>query len=203
MPRIDSRRSVNLPYEPGMPPAPTGTVADIIRYVWDELARVALAMIGQDQPNSMSLSDDQVITPAATPVFTTLFDDGTTPQWINPGSAFDPATGVYTIPQDGVWRIEVAMRIPAFAAPGQRLYYGAIRITITPPGGAPVEYLFYDGGDDTIPLTVTGTLAIPLQQGATVLVEGAVVHPTVTAPQTIQVAFVTQRQSGIGSPFTP
>jgi hypothetical protein len=200
MPRVDDRRSVDLPYVPAPPPTPTGSVWDVVRYVWEEFGRVSLALIGLDQPNSMSLAENETLTPGPTATFVKLFDNGTTPQWINPSTAFDPATGTYTIPQDGVWRIEAALRIPAFAAPGNRLYFGSLRVDITPPVGVATQYLFYDGGDDTIPLTVTATLQLPQLRGATVEIYGAVVHPTVTDPQTVEGAFTTMRESGIGNP---
>ena len=202
MPRVDTRRSVDLPYEPAQPPTPTGSVWDVIRYVWDEFQRISLALIGLDQPNSMSLAEDVTLTPGPAATFELLFDNGTEPQWINPSGAFDAALGRYTVPQDGVWRVDSALRIPAFAAPGNRLYYGAIRIDVTAPLGVPRPYFFYDGGDDTIPLTVTANLLLPLLRGAVVEVYGAVVHPTVVAPQTMESAFYTLRESGIGNPVT-
>jgi hypothetical protein len=177
-------------------------VLDLVRYVWEEFYRISFSLLGLDRPNSLTVSEDDTLTPGPTVVWQRLFDNGVPPSWANPSNVYDPATGVYTIPQDGVWVTDVAVRIPAFAAPGNRLYYGAIRTTITDPDGVPTEFFFYDGGDDSIPLSVSGHLMGPSLQGTTIFHDAAVVHPTVIDPQTVETAQYVYRISGIGNPTT-
>ena len=201
MPRIDSNRGVALPYRPGNPSAPDSNVEQRLRNVWDELTQIAIALAAVDQPVSTSLNVTGTVQVNTTPVWSRLFNTGfTVTPWVNPNNSFDPATGIYTFPQEGVYTVQVECTVTEHTTPANKGYYAGIRATIIPADGSPpIEQITYNGGFDSVPLSVYFQLMRPAQKGTQIYFDVAAVHTQTVGPEQYTASAMYIRQSGTGN----
>ena len=200
MPRVDNNRGLAIPYRPGFPGDGTGTQEEQMRAIWDEFARIAIATAAIDQPVSVGATVAGLIPVGPTIVWTRLFDaDFVNDPWANPSDSFDVQTGVYTVPQEGVYTITMQLTVDAFATPQVKDYYAGIRMTILPAGEVvPVETFSYNGGPDTVPVAVLMTWTGTANSGTAFAFDGTVVHEQVTGTTDYRAVLSVVRMSGIG-----
>jgi hypothetical protein len=202
MPRVDSNRGVPIPYRPGFAPSQGESLEGLARAVWDELQRIGYSLAALDQPMGASVYSSETIVVSKLPAitWTRLFDSGVTDSWANPSAALNSSTGVYTFAQEGVYSIRVRMTNPALPAPGNRSYYGGLRITVTYINGdPPVTYITQNGGFDDVPMTVFGSTLYPFQKGDSFTVDGNLAHDTIATTTTANCALEIVRVSGLGN----
>jgi len=199
MARVAKNRSSDIPYRPGFPTGIGATPEQIVRALWEELTRISIALAGLDQPMGASVtgSESVSISVAPTLVWTRLFDGTVTSSWVRPADAMNAATGVYTIAQEGVYKLFVEMIAPAFATPANKAYYGGIRITLTFADGSPSKVITtFNGGYDSVPLTVFGSYLGPLTLGDKISVDASLDHQSNTGAVVVTSFFQIQRVSG-------
>ena len=198
MPRTDNNRGVALPYRPGFPGDGTGSPEEQLRAVWDELGRIAVVTASIDQPVSTGLGTTATIPVGTTETWDRLFDGNFNGEpWIKPADSFDLQTGVYTIPEEGVYSCTAQLNVNAFDQPGIKDYYAGIRITIDRLGVVE-QFANYNGGLDTQPVSVTLLFTKDLYQGDTFYFEGTAVHENKTGTTPKTAVLQVFRLSGIG-----
>jgi hypothetical protein len=182
MARIDTNRGLAIPYRVGNPGGPNATVEEGLRAVWEELTRVAVSLSQLDQPTSVGAQSAESVPVGTTKNWSRLFNDGFEyPLWENPQTSFDEATGVYTVPQEGVYSIQVVLEFAAFTTPATKNYYGGIRGTVVfADGSGSLVTEAYNGGADTIPVNVTLLRTNRLTKGDTITFDGTAIHETKT-----------------------
>ena len=149
---------------------------DIPRYLSAELLRIEQAFI--QQPAALTVNETGVLTAATTDVWVPLFI-GADPLWEVPSGAFDPATGEWTIPQDGLYQLMLQIEVGAFGA-GNKTYYVGMRGIIQPPAATSYVLTSYSGGADDVPLTASSNSQTFLTTGTTVNAELAITHSQFT-----------------------
>lgn len=170
-----NNRSTYLPYAPGNPPVLDNT-RELGRATWDELIRVAQSLIDLDRPVCLALKSSDTLTATASgQTYSRLFDSTQDViEYEQPGGTMNNTTGIYTIPQEGVYQVYCRMNVPAFPSPQTKSYIGYIRFTLTKAaGGSSTVILESSGLDDTI-LTVQGQGLFPLHRGDTLYFDGAI-----------------------------
>ena len=199
MPRVDNNRGVAIPYRPGFPGAGAGTQEEQMRAIWDELTRIAIATAAIDQPVSVGATVAGLIPVQPTVIWTRLFDaDFVGDPWATPSDSLDVQTGVYTVPTEGVYVINMQLTIDAFATPQVKDYYAGIRLTVSPVDGVPASVFSYSGGPDTVPVSVLITWTGAASQGTAFAFDGTVVHEQVTGTTDYRATLSVVRMSGIG-----
>lgn len=170
-----------------------------MRAVWEELTRIAIATAQLDQPTSVGLRSAGDIPVTLLPTWYILFADNSLEgvPWINPSSSFDTTTGIYTVPQEGVYSFAVTLTVPAFGG-GNKEYYAGIRMTIAPLSGPPIETIQYSGGIDSTPLTVTLSWTYPAAQGGQAAWDATVVHENQLGTVPFDAVLQINRISGLG-----
>lgn len=190
-------RSTYLPYQPGQPPV-LDSARELSRATWDELIRIAQSLIDLDRPASLSVAGSDSITATTSgQTYSRLFDASPSIVHEMPGGCFDPASGIYTVPQEGIYQIYARMNVPAFPSPQNKSYVGYLRYTISRVAGGTITGILESGGfDDTI-LTVQGMSLNPLYKGDQIWMDGAITRAagggTVVVTDTLQI----HRISGI------
>jgi hypothetical protein len=171
-----------------------------MRAVWDELSRIAIATAAIDQPTSLGATVDGQIPVQATIVWYRLFSqDYVGDPWVNPADSFDVQTGVYTVPQEGVYTITMQLTVDAFATPQAKDYFAGIRLTVLEVGApAPEEVFSYNGGPDTVPVSVLMTWTSDAKQGTQFAFDGTAVHEQVTGTTDYRAVLSVARLSGTG-----
>jgi hypothetical protein len=155
-----ARRSAILPYVPSNPP--TGTN----RAVWDEFYKLQQALADLDRPLALSITSTKSIPVQATTVWTRLFNEGIGLEYALPADQFDTTTGIWTVPQEGLYSVTIIVEIPAFPNAGNRLYEATLRTTVHPvDGSADRVVLSKAGGPDEATLRFTATIMRPLSAG--------------------------------------
>ena len=201
MPRVDNNRGISIPYRPGNPAGPDASLQEALRAVWDELNRISIATAAIDEPVSTGAQvSGTVNVTQEPPVYTRIFNSGfLVDPWVNPDDSFDVLTGIYTVPQEGVYSVQAQATISEHSTPQNKNYWAGLRMTLTPPGGAPVQYFSYAGGPDDVPLTVTGLFTQQAQKGAQIYFDLAAVHEQTTGPETYGATLQVIRISGTGN----
>jgi hypothetical protein len=199
MPRIDRNRSLPLTYRPSPPPLPTSSPEEALRAIWEEFQRISLSLSDYDRPVSVSVQGADVIQVGPTATYTVLLDASPTVRWERPGDTFNAGTGTYTAPQEGLYLVMGSLVSDPFPAPATRSYQVLLRITHTPLGGAPVQYVFGGGGVDDQYVTATANVLLALQQGDTLQFAGAGVHPSKSGNNNVAVWMNVVRESGLGN----
>ena len=152
-------------------PAPVPTRAeDLPRYLESEFMRIRESLIAQ--PVALSVTETGTYDVTTTLAWFDLFI-GETPTWETPGGSFDPTTGDWTCPQTGLYQVTLSLEVSPFGA-GNKVYYAGVAIDWT--GATTGRLESTDGGDDSIPLGVTLTGQITIQQGTVLAFEAAIVH---------------------------
>lgn len=168
------KRSTYLPYIPG--PPPTHDTEQLTRATWEELYKIAQSLIDLDRPVSVAVRENIFLNVADPPVFLRLFQ-GDNPEWMQPENFLDPATGIVTIPQSGLYSVQVVLRIPPFVSPNSKDYYGAITTYYTPINTSiQTSWTDVSGGVDDFPITVTSSTLRPLYKGDELYFEAGVTH---------------------------
>lgn len=153
-------RSAILPYVPSNPPK------DINRAIWDEFYKLQQALSNLDIPVAVAVTSTKSIPIQPTTVWTRLFDTGINYDYVLPANQFDITTGVWTVPQEGLYSLTITVEIPAFPNPGSRLYEATLRTTGHPAdGGADTVVLSKAGGPDEATLRFSATFLRPLSAG--------------------------------------
>lgn len=136
------------------------------RSVWDEFYRIAERFVSIDKPAAMALTSTETVPVQATTVWTRLFDTALVYDWQAPGAQHDPATGVWTCPQEGLYAVTVVIEVPAFPQPGSRIYEATLRTTARPIAGGPDKVvLSKTGGPDEAALRLVADFLRPLNRG--------------------------------------
>lgn len=198
MPRIDRNRSLPIPYRPNSPPEPSSTPEQSLRAIWTEFTRIAAALADLDVPLSMAVSNVDTITVGATATYQVMLNASPSISWEEPGGTFNPATGLYTAPSEGLYQIFVTVVSDPFPAPATKSYSVSVRLTETPTVGAPVVRTFAGGGLDDQFVTATSSFLLPLQQGDTLKLEAAGIHATKTGTNVVNARMTVNRISGTG-----
>lgn len=203
MARIDTNRSVAIPYRPGMAPGASSSMGDAMQAVWVELNRIAQSLADTDQPMGAAIraTESLVVTVAPTITWERIFDESITNDWRNPANAFNAATGVYTVPQDGVYQVVARLSAPAFPTPAVKGYALGLRGTIHFVNGTPNQVATtFMGGQDTLPLGCIGTFMQPLVQGDQFWIDAAAVRETTGGTlNNVLCVLEVSRVSGIGN----
>lgn len=199
MPRIDRNRSLPMPYRPNPPPVPSSAIEEILRATWAELERIATSFSDLDRPLSFSATGADSIAVGATATYNVMLNDSPTVIWEQPGGTFNPATGVWTCSTEGLYTINASVVSVPFVAPATKSYSVLARITRTPGVGAPVVYNFAGGGLDDQNVTAVGTVLVPMQQGDTLQLTAAGVHPTKVGTNNVTCYLNVTRESGTGN----
>lgn len=168
-------RNVPLPYDPDQVPS---QVEDLPRFLETELYRIATAM----QANAVSFAIHhpvETVPIGTTPNWAVMFDDGTLPSWDFPGGDFDPNTGIWVCPQDGLYHMATQLEVAPFGS-GNKMYYAGIRLHQERQSVSVNVWEAFDGGDDNIPLGVALTVLIPALQGDVFYTESTAVHENQT-----------------------
>jgi hypothetical protein len=176
---------------------PSSTPEEFIRAVWDELQRIGLSFSDIDRPLSMSAHGADTIQVGATATYSTMLNASPTVDWQQPGDTFNPGTGVWTCPQEGLYLINATIVSNPFAAPATKSYQVSLRLTKA--GSAAGVYTFGGGGVDDQFVTAAATLLLPMQQGDTLVMTGAGIHATKTGPNNVTAYLNVIRQSGVGN----
>jgi acetylornithine deacetylase/succinyl-diaminopimelate desuccinylase-like protein len=180
-------------------------MGEALRSVWEELGRIAQAIADRDQPMSAAVYCSETIPISIAPAVTwdRLFDEGLEYDWRNPATAFDPATGRYTIPQEGVWQVIVRFSAPASPTPANKGYYLALRVTITYADGRPqTQESTAMGGTDDLPLAIVGTFMSKFAKGDSFVIDGASARETVAGTVSGRAVLEVTRVSGAGNNTT-
>ena len=178
-----SSRSSALPYTPSAPPAGE----DVIRAVWDEFFLISQGLANQGNPVSLAIRASEPIAVGPTVVYDRLFDQGLSYDWQQPGGTVNPATGIWTCPEEGLYQISNTVKVPPFPTPADKAYTLHVRVTRDPiTGGPEIIDTFEDVGTDTHILTLTGFLMIPLFQGDQLALDAGVTHETKTGTDIVE-----------------
>lgn len=158
------------PYAPA--PAPNrGEVADLERYVSDELHRVG-SWAQQVNPSVgytvATWSATGVLIDSA-PVWTNLFD-GSTEIVDIPDGQFDPVTGIWTCLDDGFYNVSAALQVVEPLGTGNRDLAIGLRVVLNGTPGT--EWI--TSGSNEFPINVSAAESVPLLVDDTIVFEGAV-----------------------------
>lgn len=191
-------RSLPIEYRPGLPPAALNPdQVDLIRWVQQELYRVSESLIAQ--PVALTATDGPITIPIGDlpAIWSLLFPNVITPVWDVPGGSWNnPTTGLYTIPQFGLYQVGAEAEIAAFGA-GNKTYYGAIRMTVTYANGDPDLVLTQtDGGADDVALGINFNIALPFSQGDILTFEISAVHTQFAGTVDYNAIITILRESG-------
>jgi hypothetical protein len=193
-----TKKSTYIPYTPGLPPTNASLQGELARATWDELHRIATSLIDLDRPVSLSIGSAETLAVSTAPAWARLFDTGVTAEWQQPSGCFEPASGVYVFPQEGLYNIYGRMNLPPFTSPAVKSYKGELRATIVHINGSPnTVYLMESGGLDDQYLTVQGQALYPLLRGDRIYFDGRAIHATKTGTISITATMQIQRVSGI------
>ena len=188
-----TRKNSILPYTPGA--APVGsTDPSLSRASWDELFRIAQALLDLDRPVSMVVLGTDVLQVSATAPYERLIDETVTYPWQAPAGQFTAATGVWTCPQEGLYQISPRMDVPAFATPSTKSIVVSLRATVTTSTVGTITW--DDSGLDDTPTSVGGMGLVAMREGDVVWLDGYVQHPTKSGPITVQTRMQVLRVSG-------
>jgi len=190
------KRSAVLPYTPANPPnEPTGS--RIVRPTWDEFYRIKQALLDLDRPVAVALFATESVPIQPDTVWTRLLDSGVTYDYSLPDDQFNITTGVWTIPQEGLYSVTLTIEIPAFPQAGSRLYEATVRTTKHPVDGSPdVTYLSKAGGPDEAALRFTITFLRPLLSGDQIWFDIDLTEASYTGNVTVTSIFNAVRQGG-------
>ena len=186
-------RSLSLPYDPN--PVPS-SVEELPAFLFDELRRISLALYATPVTFADRESETIEIGPAV--IWRRLFDTGGTPIWEVPGGQFDNATGIWTCPQKGLYSMSATITVQPFGGVGGKSYYAGLRMTVEQNAAIVYQIETSDGGFDDVPLGVTLSGMIPLQQGDQVYVDAAVVHENQTGTVDVVDSWQIIREAGEG-----
>jgi hypothetical protein len=182
-------KSLSIDYQPEPTPY---TIEDLPRYVEQELNKIAQALENASQPVALSVDEQGnfLVTTIVTWVQVLI---GETAGWDVPGGSWDPTTGIYTVPQQGLYSVNAQLEVSPFGA-GNKTYYAGLRL-YRDRGGV-VEFVeSTDGGDDAIPLGVTISGLLPLLQGDRLGLEMTIVHDQFSGTAPYNVAMQIKRES--------
>lgn len=159
------KRSAVLPYTPANPPnEPAGS--RIVRPTWDEFYKLKQALQDLDRAVAVAVVSTKSVPIQATTVWTRLFNTNILYDYLQPPDQFNETTGVWTVPQEGLYDVTATIEIPAFPNPGSRLYEATLRTTGHPADGSPDRVVFSKaGGPDEASLRFTATIMRPLSAG--------------------------------------
>lgn len=157
---------VQQPYNPTNPP---DEFQDWPRWLMEELFRIAGAL--RSDPVVMAVDDTDTITIGTLPT-TVILGIGDASVIDIPSGAWDPVTGIWTCPLDGIYQVTAQVYIPAFGS-GNKTYFGSIEVNELAPNPKRIAVSF-DGGADDVPLGIT--LAEP-----NLILAGTTIQATLTA----------------------
>ena len=201
MARNTQARSVTIPYRVGIRPRDSAPPAESIRAVYDELSKVAQALADYDRPVVATLSATDTLAVGAAPAFERIFDEGVDAEWIKPEDTFDPVTGIWTCPQEGLYQVYAKAVIEPLNAPANKSYVIELRGTIDRlndwiPDGVATSY--GSGLDDQYVTAITMILS-PFARGDRLWFDARAIPPTKTGNELCTCTLQISRQSGIGS----
>jgi len=165
-------RSLVEPYYPH--PAPDNP-ADLNRYIYLELIRIAEAI--RAQPVALTVMEADDYTVGSVPAWTQVFL-GADPDWDVPGGNFDPITGDGTCSQSGLYTLSAQLEVEPYGS-GNKNYYAGIQVRIDRDAVITIHEST-DGGVDNIPLGVSLSGQVPLLAGDIVSTYIDIVHETFT-----------------------
>lgn len=135
------------------------------RAVWDEFYRIALTLAQLDRPMCLAIATTEDINVDLAPAYSRMLNNGTPPIFSAPEGMLDSATGVITMPMEGLWQINVIVSVPPFLAAGNRDYILDVVLTLTPTVGPPVVRTLSSNGNDTQDLSNTAAALIRALRG--------------------------------------
>lgn len=180
-------RSLQEQYYPA--PVPRDT-KDLPRYLETEFYRIRERLIAQPVSTTLQETGDF---PTTTTVSWTQTFIGVTPTWDIPGGAWDPATGIYTVPQEGLYSVNQQLEVSPFGL-GNKNYYAGLAF-IRDRDGTITRFEATDGGVDNIPLGVTQMGMLYLLQGDKLTMEMTVVHEQTSGTAPYKLGFQILRVS--------
>jgi len=173
-----SDRSSVIPYAPANPPY-NPTPDNLCRATWDELYRLEQALRDIDKPAALAATCSEPIAVQAATVWDRLLNENVTFQWENPRGQLNPATGVWTCPQEGLYQIDAILESPPFPTPAAKQYTASIRVTV-----AGTSLIAQNSGEDTKPVRVSAAVMRPLNRGDTVTLDADLTHQNKTGTVT-------------------
>ena len=188
-------KSTFIPYTPGSPPGVD--TASLSRATWDELFRIAQALIDLDRPASIAGDSPESVIVGPTLQYDRLFNEADTIDYEYPSGQLDVTTGVWTCPQEGLYLILPVIQVPAFASPASKLFTANLRTTFHYASGSPDEVIVANaGGDDRVPLRLQPVFLKPLSRGDQVYFDLDLTHENKTGSVTVVSVLNIVRQSG-------
>lgn len=158
--------SVPLPYTPAPPPSGgSADLQELARATWDEFYRIQLVLAALDRPMALSAPAIEPIPVDVLPAYARLLNSGAVPVYELPPGMLNTATGVITIPQEGLWQVNIIVSVPPFPVPGNREYTLDVQLTLDPVVGGTVVRTVSTNGQDTQDLSIGAPAAFTALQG--------------------------------------
>lgn len=197
--RIDRNRRLPIPYVPGPPPSGMQDGEQVLRAIWEELSRISQSLIDADRPISATVRGADTLAVGATEVYERLLNNSPLFDWLKPGGTFDPTTGIYTVPSEGLYLLIMRVVLDPFKPNFTRSYKCSLRATVIPADGGPnIVRTLANGAPDDSYLTVIGQSQIPLSQGDQLYFDAAATHTNQTGTVAVNSVLTILRVSGTG-----
>ncbi|RKZ92544.1 MAG: hypothetical protein DRQ40_08615 [Gammaproteobacteria bacterium] len=145
---------------------------ELPRYLESEFHKIRESLIAQ--PVALSVAEEGAALVTTVVTWFDLFIDEA-PEWDVPGGSFDPVTGIWTCPQQGLHQLALSIEVEPFGS-GNKTYYAGVAIDYVGQDGIPGRAESADGGDDAIPLGVTLDIQVPILFGSILKCQAAIVH---------------------------